>query len=302
MLKLKVLLNRATIELKKTGIQSAELDARVLLEHAIHQNTPYVFTHPEAPICHPDYARFRRYIRKRKAGEPVAYILGYKEFYGLDFIVNKNTLVPRPETELLVEESIAYCQSLIANRKKAISHKQLAICDIGTGSGNIIISLAKQLTCLPAYMLTSLYATDISKKALTVAKKNGKKHGVADMIHFYHSDLFSNKRLPKKLDIIIANLPYVPITPGVKKKTPGVDGISFEPQSAIFAENNGTSIIKRFIEVAKEHINSNGLILIELDPRNAKELLHYSKSIFAKVSIELKKDLAGLDRYLKIIP
>ncbi len=319
---LKSILKRAFLELEAAGIDNAELDARVLLEAAMNKKSAYIFSHPEIPMTNANYAKFRRYIRRRKKGEPVAYILGHKEFYGLDFIVNKNVLIPRPETELLVEEALEYVSrwQLAVGREKlqTASRKPLAILDMGTGSGCIIVSLARQQISITAGQQLKFFATDISRKALVMAKKNSEKHGVKESIKFYCSDLFSNPRLPKKFDLVIANLPYVPGTKYSSSKyasrelpnssrlqhriarTISDKMLSFEPESAIFSNQNGTEVIKRFIDQAKNRINNDGLILIELDPRNAKTLFRYAGKKLPEAKAELKKDLAGRYRYLKL--
>ncbi|MEK9155774.1 MAG: peptide chain release factor N(5)-glutamine methyltransferase [Patescibacteria group bacterium] len=307
-----------------------ELDARVLLEAAIDKKTDYIFSHPEAPLTNADYAQFRRYIRRRKKGEPIAYILGHKEFYGLDFIVNKNVLIPRPETELLTEEALIFIKDSLKPKAKgrrqnnggtkppAFGLRPLAILDIGTGSGNIIIALASQQAGKSAGRQVKFHATDTSKKALYVAKKNAKRilfehkrePGVNssrllasnNIIRFYHSDLFSNPRLPQKFGIVIANLPYVPQkAEGRRPKAEKNKGINFEPKEAIFADDKGTATVKRFLDQAHSRINADGLILVELDPRNALDLLKYARNVFKDSKIELKKDLAGRNRYLKIL-
>ena len=307
------LLKNSILELKRAGIPSAELDARVLLEHATSHDTPFLYSHPDSPITNADYGRFRRYIRRRKKGEPIAYIVKHKEFFGYDFFVNKNVLIPRPETEWLVEEAIKHiekCHSrpdresrldpCLRGDDKTVDNATLRILDVGAGSGNIIISMALSLSS-NSYRLSSLinfYGADIGKKAIGVARKNAKKLEVKN-VKFYLSDLFSNPRLPRQFDLIIANLPYVPSSTRIKNSESRImDDIYFEPQDAIFSEDNGTAIIKKFLCESVDHIEKNGLILIELDPRNAKALHSEAKKFYTNV--ELKKDLAGKDRYLII--
>lgn len=294
MINIGLIFKKTITELKKAGIETAELDARVLLEDVLNKDSSYIFSHSEMPLTNSQYAKFRSQIRRRKKGEPVAYLTGHKEFYGYDFFVNKNVLIPRPETELIVEETINYIKNKILKNKKL---ERISIIDIGTGSGCIIVSLVLQL-----YKLSTLnfqlknYASDISRKALYVAQKNAKKYQVKNQIRFFHSNLFSNPRMPKKYDIIIANLPYVPTSYKSQTKS-----LNYEPKSAIFADDNGTQIIKQFLNQAKSRINDDGLILIEVDPRNAKKLKNYAQNIFITSKTELLKDLARLDRILIIL-
>jgi release factor glutamine methyltransferase len=321
---LKSILKRTSLELKAAGIDSADLDARVLLEAAIDKKSAYIFAHPEMPITNAEYGKFRQYIRRRKKGEPIAYIFGHKEFYGYDFFVNKNVLIPRPETEFLVENALEFIKSRHKNNQPITEKihenleieklkpvvrlvEPLKILDMGTGSGNIIISLVKSLQKENIYNgvrshsnVDKFYACDISKKALTIAKKNAKKHKVNKLIRFYRSDLFSNSHLPKKFDLIIANLPYVPKISQELKAKGRKSETDFEPQNAIFASENGTKIIKKFLGQAKNRTRDGGLILMELDPRNAPKLKEYSAKTYPNSKMVLKKDLAQRNRYLKI--
>lgn len=294
---LRILLQKSILELKNVGIKSAEIDAKLLLAEATFKNDVFIFSHPEYLITNSQYSRFRRHIRKRKTGEPIAYILGHKEFFGNDFIVNKNVLIPRPETEWLVESSIKYLVSSIKQDNR------INILDMGTGSGCIIISLVKELITKNYQLSTNFYGAEISKKAIAVAKKNSKVHKVEKYIKFYNSDLFSNRFLNKKFDLITANLPYVPRHQNYESRIMNYgikEGISFEPQSAIFADDNGMAIVKRFLTEVKSRITQDGLILLELDCRNAKSVLEFAKKQFPHSKIELAKDLAGLDRYITI--
>jgi release factor glutamine methyltransferase len=287
---IKQLLNNAIFELMKAGIPTPELDVRILLQEAIKKGSSFVFSHPEYLITNSQYAAFRKFIRRRKAGEPVAYILGHKEFFGLDFKINKNVLIPRPETEWLVEKSIAFLQ----NQESRIRNQEYKILDIGTGSGCIIISLINSLhnSRFITHNSAKCYATDVSQKALGVARKNAKIHDVKN-VHFYRSDLFSNKRLPKRFDLIVANLPYVPHS--AKNET-----IKFEPKEALYADDNGAAIIKKFLIKAKDRINDDGLILLEADCRNSKAISDFAKDQYPQAKVSLVKDLAGIDRYIKI--
>lgn len=321
-----LIIKNASAELKNCGIKTANLDAIVLLEKALGKERSYFISHGDEPMTNAEYSRFRRLIRRRKQGEPVAYILGHKEFYGYDFFVNKNVLIPRPETEFLVEQAIEYLKchcdesrSLdnsgqdpqsglprTQERPRNDRNKSINIIDIGTGSGCIIISVIKEVQKLENgnwKLEIKYHANDIDNKALYVARKNAKFHKVNKKIRFFHSDLFSNQRMPKYYDLIIANLPYVPKDNSklITQNSKLLSGIYFEPENAIFAKDNGTEIIKIFLNQAKDRINKNGLILIEVDPRNAKELLTYAKNIFDKSKIELLKDLSNIDRVIRIL-
>jgi len=283
--------------LKKSDIKSAEIDARILLELATGESREFLLAHPEFELSDKEYHTRLISVDRRKSVEPIAYITGKKEFFGLEFLVTPDVLIPRPETEMLVEQALKFIKSKV--RKVESS---LKILDVGTGSGNIIISIANHWgnllsidNKLPQFT-PEFVASDISGKALKVARKNAKKHGVEKLVKFVQSDLFD--RIDGRFNIMVANLPYVP-----KQKTDDgkrmTEEINFEPRNAIFANDNGTMIIKKFLSGAKNRINGDGLILVEVDPRNARELKNYAGKLYK--SVVLKKDFSGIYRVLKIL-
>lgn len=267
-------------ELKTTGIKSAEIDARVLLEFATKKSREFLLAHPEYQLSDRQINDLEKLVERRRLHEPIAYIVGHKEFFGLDFFITPSVLIPRPETEILVEESLKFLE---ARSKKY----EVRILDIGTGSGNIIISISK--ACSSQLKANNYIGSDISNNALKVAKKNARKHYVK--INFIESDLF--KKIKGKFDLIIANLPYVPVDGSNDEE------IKHEPQNAIFAADNGTAMIKKFLTDTKKHINNNGLILAEVDPRNANEIKKYALKYYK--SAEIVHDLANKDRLVKIL-
>lgn len=326
---IQILYKQSVSELRRAGIETPELDAGIIIGYVLNKDRSFVVSHPEAKLIYSQFVSISKLIKKRKIGVPIAYITGHKEFFGYDFLVTPDVLIPRPETEKLVElafQRILNIESRIKNNPKIQNlpcrqaGSKFKILDMGTGSGAIVISLMLELfkqfnneTCLAgrqAFGQFNFYASDISKRALTVAKKNAKRllsppfeGGVRggllnDTIRFIHSDLFQNRLLHRKFDIIIANLPYVPAA-DLQLITYNLQ-LGSEPQSAIFADDNGSAIIKRFLKEAPNRLTPSGAILIELDPRNAVEIRDLATALFPAASIELKKDLAGMDRYLII--
>ena len=295
---LRKLLNNSTLELKKAGSKTASLDARILLEYSINQSNSYIISHSQEPITNSNYQKFRRFIRRRLKGEPVAYITGSKEFYGYKFKVNKNVLIPRPETELIVENALHFLEFRIKNTEYSLN-RNIKVIDIGTGSGCIIISLLKNYQKFifdNSPFIIQACATDNSRKALSIAKQNAKILEVYDQIKFYHSDLLQNNKIPRDLDIIIANLPYIP------RKAVNIDktSLSFEPNSALYGGEKGYEDIIRLLEQIKELSIKPNLILIEIFEDYALELKEMSSIIFPEYKSEIIKDLAGLNRILKI--
>jgi release factor glutamine methyltransferase len=303
---LKEIFKQSIIVLEKAGIETAGLDAQVLICQILKKDKVFILTHPEYKLRLTELIKIKRNIKRRSKNEPVAYITGHKEFFGYNFLVNRNVLIPRPESEELVILALKDIEdrlSIIGRKNTSFDnrHSIIDILDLGTGTGCLIISLANELKKKfeVSTKMFFLHASEISRKSLNMAKKNAEKHGIKKEINFHQSDLFENQKIPEKLDLIIANLPYVPINQGKNLKAKR-DAIDFEPKPAIFANNNGTAVIKKFLKEAKSKVNKNGLILIELDPRNAIELKDYAHLVFEKAKIELIQDLAGLNRYLKI--
>lgn len=263
-MKIQEIISRSIRELEKAGIQSASIDVKVLLQHTLEQDDIYLITHNLDLITNSQYQKFRRLIRRRKRGEPVAYLTGHKEFYGLDFIVNKNVLIPRPESEILVSQAL----EIIKNRTIENS-KPINIIDIGTGSGCLILSLAKLLINVNQI---NFYASDISSAALNVAKRNAKFLGCHN-VRFFQSDLLGNGRIPKHFDLIIANLPYL-----TNKKTdtlyslPGEIGLQFEPNQALYAKDGGFALIKQLVEKLPRALLPKGTALLEIDESHLEKI------------------------------
>ena len=287
-----LILKKASTELKKAGIKTADLDVQVLLKYVLEKDDVYVLSHRDEMITNSQYQKFRRLIQRRKKGEPVTYLVGHKEFYGLDFFVNKNVLIPRPETEVLVEETLKYLRTKeLKNNKPA--NQPISIIDIGTGSGCIIISIANSLKPrelgAPSGLIANgpsprFYASDISKKALYVAKKNAKLHQVSDEIRFFYSNLFANKRLPKKFDLIIVNLPYLDEKSKGKKTRSDNIGLNFEPEQALYAGQKGFALIGKLVNELPAKLNSGGIALLEVNDSHSKELSTLCKKLNLKVS------------------
>lgn len=251
------------------------LDAEVLLCHILKKDKAALYSHQFNILSSDRTRRYQKLIFRRKTGEPVAYLTHHQEFFGLDFYINKNVLIPRPESELLVEESIEILKSYKLKAKK------LRILDLGTGAGCIIVAIATNLKSKISNLKS--YAADISKKALKIAQKNAKKHKVK--INFIKSDLFKNIPTDLKFDLIIANLPYL-----------WHNYPPFEPKLALDGGREGLEIIEKFLRQVKSHLSKKSAMLLEIDSRQAKKIKKLSKKYLPHKKLTLKKDLAGLDR------
>lgn len=272
-------------------------DLELLIAHELEKSREFVLAHPEYKIPSFKIKKLKLKISRRRRAEPLAYILGHKEFYGLDFKVNKNTLIPRPETELLIE---------LAIQETSAKHQETNIIDIGTGSGNIIISLAKLLEERKRKKETNLFGIDIDGKALRVAKYNSRKHGMDKKINLLKGNLLSPILKNKKLlihnskFIILANLPYL------SKKiydSAAVDVHKYEPRSALLSGNHGLAHYKKLlIQIKKLYTMRYALcVFMEISPEQKPLLRKLIKERFPATKIEFHKDLAGKWRVCKIM-
>lgn len=272
-----------------------QLDLEILIAHSLGKTREFVLTYEDYEIPTLQIKNLKFKISRRVKGEPIAYIIGHKEFYGLDFIVNANTLVPRPETEMLVDS--------IINNQKTINNQDVRIIDVGTGSGNIIISIAKILERgtwnVERADEIKYFAIDISAEALKVAKKNARLHGVEKKIKFLQGNLLlpffvELKKLKAKNLIIVANLPY--LSKEIYQSAPA-DVKNFEPKTALYSSENGLAHYRKLFEqinyllITGYQLPIN--IFLEISPEQKTLITKMIKNIFPSAKIEFKKDLAG---------
>ncbi len=270
----------------QAGQDSDRLDTQVLLEHVLGIDRAVLYTHPEREVTAEQERQFLVLIERRMQGEPIAYIIGHEEFYGLDFVVDRRVLIPRPETEMLVENALR----LIRERLDA---KQIPlVADIGTGSGAIPITLAVEEARLP-----SLYAVDISTDALAVARQNCQRHHVEQRVHLLHGDLLTP--LPEPVDILIANLPYVGID---EVDIMTRDVLDYEPHQALFSGPNGLNLLQRFFEQVHttEKLKLHGVMLLEIGYRQRPLLTQLLAHLWPDATVTFQKDYAGWDRMLQV--
>lgn len=267
--------------------KSALLDAQVLLGHVLDVDRATLYTYPERVLTSEQEQQFFQLIERRERGEPVAYLTGHKEFYGLDFFVDRRVLIPRPETELLVEVAL----NII--RKRLNAGRIPIVADIGTGSGAIPIALAVEEPRLPY-----LYASDISTEALAVARLNCQRHHVEQRVRLLHGDLLAP--LPEPVDILIANLPYVGTD---EMNILALDIMAYEPHMALFSGPNGLDLLYRLLKETKQSamLASEAVLLLEIGYQQRKKLLELSNELWPGASVTFKKDYAGWDRVLQLV-
>lgn len=273
---LKEMLRRAGQQLKASGAATPALDAGVLLGHVTRRSRAAIYRDWDDALTPAEEARFCALLARRAQGEPVAYLTGHKEFMGLDFVVNHTVLIPRPETELLVETALR------------LAGPAPLIVDAGTGSGAIAVSLA---VYLPDAVV---YATDCSREALAVARQNAASHGVAQRVSFFWGDLLAplaGLNLRGRVDLLAANLPYIPtcvlstLAPEVRR---------YEPAVALDGGADGLDLYRRLVPEAAVLLKPGGRLLLEIGPGQRGPLSALLSPPLWET--EFFPDLAGLDR------
>lgn len=263
----------------QTHSDSPALDARTLLAHITGQSAAWLLTHPEAEISPAQVSAYADALHRLELGEPLPYILGHWEFFGLDFEVTPDVLIPRPETELLVEKALSWLRAHPAKRRAV---------DVGTGSGCIAVALAAHIPDL------SIVATDISPAALEVARSNVRKHGLGGRIQTECCDLLPLDTRP--IDLIVANLPYIPT-----ETLHSLDVYGREPTLALDGGPDGLDIIRDLMARAPRRLAPGGLMLLELEASQGMQAVALAYDLFSSATIHLHKDLTGHDRLLEII-
>ena len=250
----------------------------VLLSHVLEQPQTWILAHSEAALSATQQAKLTALIARLKQGEPLPYLTGRQEFFGLSFEVSPAVLIPRPETELLVETALRWLR---------LHPAADSVLDVGTGSGCIAISLAVHAPVL------RVIATDLSAKALSIAQRNAEVHHVEARITCVQADL-----IPKDLgrfDLICANLPYVPTS-----KLAEVNSLPFEPILALDGGPDGLALIKRCLAYAPAHIRAPGMLLFEIEASTGNAAIALAREAFPQAKVTLIPDLAGRDRLMSI--
>ena len=256
------LLEPAVARLRASGSPSPRLDAELLLGSVLGVDRSAVLAHPEAPVGTGQAAALASAVARRERGEPVAYIRGVKEFYGLAFRADPRALIPRPETELLVDLAQAWVRARLTAAPRAPDAPPLVVLDVGTGSGAIAVALAVTLRRRGYGGAVHLLATDISAEALGLAVENAVGHGVADAIDFQRADLLEGLAVgpPGTVDLLVANLPYVP-----RADLPDLPvAASFEPAIALDGGDDGSHVIERLLRGLEHVVTPDGSALLEI--------------------------------------
>lgn len=269
--------------------ENAGLELQLILAHVMNQPRTWLLAHLDTPLSSGQLDSATQLFTRLKAGEPLPYIIGHWEFFNLNFEVNESVLIPRPETELLVEKAISFLKNN-PDKRNAI--------DVGTGSGIIAISIAKNIPD------AKIIATDISSKALQIAKQNAIKHGVENQIEFVECDLLPQSQdsslksdlRPWTCDLICANLPYIPT-----KTLRGLEVYGKEPTLALDGGEDGLDLYRKLFSLATKY-NINPLIwLCEFEETQGKSIKNLAYNFFDNALVNVYQDLADKDRLLEII-
>jgi release factor glutamine methyltransferase len=257
---------------------SASLDAQVLLAHILQKPRAWVLAHPEAHLSVEQQQELRQAVERLTAGEPLPYILETQEFFGLVFKVSRATLIPRPETELLVEHALAWLK---------LNPGRCTAADVGTGSGCIAVCLAVHAPWV------RVLAADISWEALRTARLNIHRHQVHQKVQLIQADLLPAS--PQSIDLLCANLPYIP-TAALR----GLEVYGREPALALDGGEDGLQVIRRLLARARQFLAPGGLALFEIEATQGDNALRLGSEIFPGAAIQIRQDLAGHDRLLVI--
>jgi len=274
---------QAAQKLSGAGIANARLDAEVLLSYILEKDRAWLITHNNDSLDNENHKLFEGAIERRSRREPLQYITGKQEFWGLEFTVTHDVLIPRPETELVVETAIKILRD---------TGKQATIVDLCTGSGCVAISLAKELTN------ARIFAVDTSSQALAVARENAQMHGVSARIRFLEGDLYAPLEeldIRGRVDVITANPPYIR-SDDLPMLQPEVR--DYEPELALRAGPDGTEVQHRIVESAPGFLKKNGVLIMEMGMGQAGALRTMAENTGPYAAIETYKDLAGIERVI----
>lgn len=255
--------------------ESPRADAQLLLAHVVCREREWLVAHADAPLSAEQRQKFEALCRRRSAGVPVAYILGRAGFYGREFLVNEDVLIPRPETEHLVEEAVAFVDS------------RMAVLDVGVGCGAIACTIAAESGA-------SVFGTDLSAAAITLATENARRLRVSTMCRFYQGDL-TDRVAGRRFHAIVANLPYVPTADLPVPPDP----VAFEPKDALDGGPDGLAVYRRLLPRIPALLERNALILLEAAPPTVEALANAVRAALPDLRISIERDYAGLPRYVR---
>jgi release factor glutamine methyltransferase len=278
----------AARRLKETGSDSPQLDSAILMAHVLGVSKGWLYAHPNRQLTADEIGRFEDLVRRRMRCEPVAYLVGFKPFYGLDITVDRRVLIPRPETEILVDRVLEYIQR---RSKEGVAMK---VADVGAGSGAIAVALAVNVPGLV------VYATDISEDALSVAAQNVWRYGVGDQVQMIPGNLLD--AVPELVDVIVANLPYV-ASRDLARLSPQVR--DYEPLLALDGGPDGLEVYRSFFAAlrapgARQILQQRARVYLEIGWNQGEEVRCMAQEAFPAAEVSVQVDYAGLDRIVLV--
>jgi release factor glutamine methyltransferase len=271
-------LRRGTVALRSAGIESAEFEAELLLRHALHRDRAYLYAHLPEELSPEQEQTYLELVRRRQQHRPTAYLTGVREFYGIELYVAPGVLIPRPETELLVDESIRLLRHLAPGIDPVFV-------DVGTGSGAVVLAVASQAP------QARCFGIDRSRAALAVAGLNAKRPRLAGRVEFLHGDLLAP--LPVSADVVAANLPYIPTA---LWETLAPEIRDHEPREALDGGADGLDVVRRLIAEAPQYLRPGGALLLEVGDGQAEPVLELLAVAFPACRRYSLPDLAGIER------
>jgi release factor glutamine methyltransferase len=273
-------LAQAVDRLGNEGVESPRLDAELLLAHVLGANRAAILARPDRHLTPKQLTRYRDLVARRADREPLAYIVGHREFYDLDLVVDRRVLIPRPETELLVERALQIARPRGGGIK---------IADVGAGSGAIAVTLAVHLP------QATVYALDHSAGALAVTAENARRHGVGGRVRCLQGDLLAPLGVP--VELVTANLPYV-ATDEWRVLPPEIR--DYEPRAALDGGADGLSLIGSLLAAAGAHLQPGGALLLEIGASQGGAAADLALRCFPQAEVRLLQDYAGLDRLVEV--
>jgi release factor glutamine methyltransferase len=278
----------ATRRLRETGSDSPQLDSAILMAHVLGVSKGWLYAHPTRQLTPDEISRFEELVRRRMGQEPVAYLVGFKPFYGLDITVDRRVLIPRPETEILVDRVLEHLQ------RRAKEGDASKVADIGSGSGAIAVALAVNVPGL------IVYAADISEDALAVAAQNIWRYGVGDQVQLAPGNLLD--AVPEPVDVIVANLPYI-ASPDLANLAPQVR--DFEPVLALDGGPDGLDVIRMFLAAlggprGHQVLQPGGRVYLEIGWNQGDTARALAQGAFPGADVSVLVDYAGLDRIVLV--
>jgi release factor glutamine methyltransferase len=253
-----------------------QFEAQILLASILDRERSWLLAHPEFQLDEPTQRTFNQFVGRVQQGEALPYVIGERWFFGRKFSVESAVLIPRPETELLVEAALDFLSA---------HHDKRRAVDVGTGSGCIAVTLCAEVSDL------SMFATDRSQQALKIAYRNAVQNQVDDRIHFWVGDLLDG--VTGEFDLICANLPYIP-----SGRLSTLEVARREPIEALNGGEDGLKLVTRLIKGANKHLVHGGRMILEIDETQGDMVVDLAKSIYPDWSVALMQDLAGMDRVL----